>query len=228
MYRHTKDPKMVVQNFLLLVFSSLFQIPSFSPVCSSSVFSFTFKIFQTLFLLFSFYCSCFRTLFRPYAFLTVLCFFFQFISIILFYVRSLVLLSSPLFLFYFLPSTLLTILSLLYSFPFSVPVPPSFSCLLPPSSCVMSAGSCQHATPPTSNQPLTSRLPLSHGSPSNLRWVVRELRHLPGWVYELIYHRFRPLISEGLCVWIGRCQRSHAMTPTASYVSPDCFSVCIE
>jgi hypothetical protein len=46
-----------------------------------------------------------------YAFLTVICFVFQGIPIILFYVGSLVFLSSPLFLFYFLPSTLRTILS---------------------------------------------------------------------------------------------------------------------
>jgi len=162
---------MVVQNFLLLVLSFLFQIPSFSPVCSSSVFSLTFKIFQTLFLLLSFYCSCFPTLFRPYAFRTVPCFALQGISIILFYVSSLVFISSSLFLFYFLPSTLLTIFSCTSFVSIFFPVPRSFSCLLPPSCCVMSAGLRQHAAPAASNQALTSRLPLSHGSPSNLLWA---------------------------------------------------------
>lgn len=161
-YRHKEGQEMVVHNFLLLVLSSFFQIHSFSRVCSSSVFSFTFKLFQTLFLLLSFYCSRFPTLFRSYAFLTAPCFVFQGISIILLYVSSLAFLSSSLFLFYFLPSNLLTIISCTLFVPFSVPFPPSFSCLLPPSCCVMSAGSCLHAAPPTSNQALTSRLPLYH------------------------------------------------------------------
>ena len=172
--RHKEDPKMVVQNFLLLVLSSIFQIPSFSPVCSSSVFSFTFKIFQTLFLLLSFYCSCFPTLFLPYAFLTVPCFVFQGIPIILFYVGSLIFISSSLFLFYFLPFTLLTILSCtLFVFIFCARSPFLFLS----SANFLLRHVCRflpirHATPPTSNQPLTSRLLLSHGSPSNLLWVV--------------------------------------------------------
>jgi hypothetical protein len=85
-YRHKEGPEMVVQNFLLLVLSSFFKVPSVSLVCSSSFVSVKeniLKYLKTLFLLVSFYCSSIPTLFRPYAFLTAPCFVFQGISIIL-------------------------------------------------------------------------------------------------------------------------------------------------
>jgi hypothetical protein len=83
-YRHKQGPEMVVQNFLSPVLSSFLQIPCFSPVRYSNVFSFTFNtVFQILFRLLHFHCSCFPTLFRPYAFLTVPCYVFQSIAIIL-------------------------------------------------------------------------------------------------------------------------------------------------
>jgi len=188
--------EMVVQNFLLLVLSSFFQIPSFSPVCSSSVFSFSVKIFQTL----SLYSYLFIFLFShplssicvPYCPLLCLSRHFYHFTLCQFP-------RFYFFLFFFstfsrLPSWL--IFPVFYSFPFSVPVPPSSSCLLPLSCCIISAGWCQHAAPPTSNQALTLLFPTVHLRTCS-GWVC-ELRHWSRWVYELMHNRFWPLISEGL------------------------------
>ena len=164
---------MVVKNFLLLVLSSFFQIPSFSPVCSSSVFSFTFKIFET------FFCSYLSIVpvFPPYF---VICVPYCHLFCLSRHSYHFILCRFPRFSFFPSFSFLLSPLyppdyPFLYfiRFHFLCPFPLPFSvfCPLPVASCLQVRANT-HATPRKSNQPLTSRLPLSHGSPSNLLWVV--------------------------------------------------------
>jgi hypothetical protein len=120
---------MVVQNFLSPVLSSFFQIPSFSPVCYSNVFSFTFnKMFRTLFRLLPFIAHVLPPSFAHMRSLLSLALSFK--ALLSFYFMSV---PSLLFLpiIYFLLSPLWLSFPVLYLFPFSVFFSPYFSYPLP-------------------------------------------------------------------------------------------------
>ena len=197
----------------LHVLSSFFQIPSFSPVCSSSVFSFSFKIFQTLFLPLSFYCSCFSTLFRPYAFLTVPCFVFQGISVILLYVSTLAFLL-PLFFF----STFSPLPSSPFLFLSSANFLLRHVCSFVPTRRATNLQSSLNFSP-SSFPRFTFELALG----GSVSWGI-DLGGSMSWCIIV----FGPSFPKDPCVWIGRCQRPYVMPPAASVVSPNCFSLCIE
>lgn len=135
-YHHKEDPEMVVQNSLYMFF----------PLSSKSLpfLRFVLLVFSLLALKY------FKLSFCPYLFIVPV--------FPPYFVHMPSLLSLALYFKAFLSFYFMSVPSLFFFLYFSFllsplyPPPPSFSCLLPTSCCVMSAVSCQHVAPPTSNQ----------------------------------------------------------------------------